>query len=292
VKKKSILITGQGSYIGLSFIKWLENWEDKFEVQELSVRGDKWKQVNFSKYDVVLHVAGIAHVSADPGLEQQYYKINRDLAIEVAKKAKAELVKKFIFMSSMIIYGDDSKVGENKIITQETIPNPIDFYGRSKLEADIAIQKLASEEFKTIIVRTPMVYGPNCKGNFPRLKKIAEKSPIFPNIDNERSMIYIDNLCEFLRLAIDDDQSGVFFPQNNEYMSTKNIINIMADTLGKKVYYIKLFNPVIQLMSKKINIVNKVLGNKVYDKQLSNNSYNYCVVNCEESIRRSIIDSE
>jgi nucleoside-diphosphate-sugar epimerase len=287
MKKKSILITGQGSYIGQSFIRWLKNWEDKYEIQELSVRGDKWKQVNFSKYDVVLHVAGIAHVSAEPDLEQQYYKINRDLAIAVAEKAKAEMVNTFIFMSSMIIYGKDSKIGENKLITKETIPNPVDFYGRSKLEADIALQKLTSEVFKTIIVRTPMVYGPNCKGNFPRLKKIAENCPFFPDISNQRSMIYIDNLCEFLRLAIEKKQSGVFFPQNNEYMSTKDIIKIMAESLGKRIYFTNLFNPIIKLMSRKINFVNKVFGNKVYDKK-NNPDYNYCVVDVRSSIKKSI----
>lgn len=291
MSKRRILITGQGSYIGKSYISWLSNWPDKYEIEELSVRGDNWRLKNFSSFDVVLHVAGIAHVSADPNLEQLYYEVNRDLAVEVAKKAKEEKVKKFIFMSSMIIYGEDSKVGENKIITAETKPNPVDFYGRSKLEADLAIQQLNSDEFKTIIVRTPMVYGPNCKGNFPRLRTLAEKSPVFPNINNQRSMIYIDNLCEFLRLAIEDGQSGVFFPQNKEYMCTKDIIKIMAESMGKKVYFISLFNPLIKLMSKKVNLVNKVLGNKVYDIKM-NPKFEYCVVDVRDSIKMSIKKGE
>jgi nucleoside-diphosphate-sugar epimerase len=287
MSKKRILITGQGSYIGTSFISWLRQWPDNYEIEEISLRGDNWKQVNFSEYDSVLHVAGIAHVSADPNLEQKYYEINRDLAINVAKKAKAEKVNEFIFMSSMIIYGEDSKVGEIKIITEETLPIPIDFYGRSKLEADLAIQQLNSEEFKTIIVRTPMVYGPNCKGNFPKLKMLAEKVPVFPNINNQRSMIYIDNLCEFLKMAIESGKSGVFFPQNKEYMNTKDIIKVMAESMGKRVYFINVFNPLIKLMSKKINIVNKVLGNKVYDMKLAPD-FDYCVVDVKSSIKLSI----
>lgn len=269
--KKRILITGQGSYIGTNFEKWVSKWPDKYDVEKISVRNDGWKQKNFSKYDVVLHVAGIAHVSADPKMEQLYYKINRDLAIDVAEKAKKENVKQFIFMSSIIIYGADGRVGENKIINAETEPNPIDFYGRSKLEADLAIQKLNSEKFKTVIVRTPMVYGPNCKGNFPRLKMLARKCPIFPDINNQRSMIFIENLCEFLRIVIDRELSGIFFPQNKEYVSTKNIIDLMAKNMGKKIYFVKLFNPVIRIVSKKINIINKVLGNKVYDKRITPN---------------------
>jgi nucleoside-diphosphate-sugar epimerase len=285
--KKRILITGQGSYIGTNFEKWVSKWPDKYDVEKISVRNNGWKQKNFSKYDVVLHVAGIAHVSADPKMEQLYYKINRDLAIDVAEKAKKENVKQFIFMSSIIIYGADGRVGENKIINAETEPNPIDFYGRSKLEADLAIQKLNSEKFKTVIVRTPMVYGPNCKGNFPRLKMLARKCPIFPDINNQRSMIFIENLCEFLRIVIDKELSGIFFPQNKEYVSTKDIIDLMAKNMGKKIYFVKLFNPVIRIMSKKINIINKVLGNKVYDKRITPN-FDYCVVDFETSIKKSM----
>lgn len=199
MKHKKVLITGKGSYIGTNFKCWLDQWPDSYEVDELSVRGDEWKKKSFSKYDVVLHVAGIAHVSTSSDLESLYYRVNRDLAIEVAQKAKSENVPQFIFMSSMIIYGADSRIGESYCIDANTVPNPVDFYGRSKLDADLYIQRLSVEGFQTVIVRTPMVYGPNCKGNFPKLKKIAAFSPIFPNIENQRSIIYIHNLCEFLR---------------------------------------------------------------------------------------------
>lgn len=138
MNKKRILITGKESYIGTNFEKWVNNWSNQYDVEKISVRNDGWKQKDFSKYDVVLHVAGIAHVSADPKMEEMYYKINRDLAINIAEKAKKENVKQFIFMSSMIIYGADGKLGESKIITAETEPSPVDFYGRSKLEADLA----------------------------------------------------------------------------------------------------------------------------------------------------------
>ncbi|ABY46214.1 NAD-dependent epimerase/dehydratase family protein [Bacillus mycoides] len=287
MSKQKILITGKESYIGTNFEKWVNNWPNQYVVEKISVRNDDWKMEDFSKYDVVLHVAGIAHVSANPKMEDMYYKINRDLAINIAEKAEKENVKQFIFMSSMIIYGADGKLGEPKIITAETEPSPIDFYGRSKLEADLAIQKMNSDKFKTVMVRTPMVYGPNCRGNFPRLKTLAQKSPVFPDISNERSMIFIDNLCEFLRCVIDKELSGIFFPQNKEYVSTKDIINLMAINMEKKVYFIKTFNPVVKIMSKKINVVNKVLGNKAYDKKLTPD-FDYCVVDFEASIKISM----
>lgn len=284
---KRILITGKNSYIGNSFKKWVSQWPEQFETHLISVRGDEWKKLDFSNFDVVLHCAGIAHVSANPQMEQEYYKVNRDLAIEIAEKAKKEKVKQFIFMSSIIIYGADGKIGEKKVITADTKPEPVDFYGKSKLEADIAIQKLNSEDFKTVIVRTPMVYGPNCKGNFPKLIKLAKVTPVFPNIDNERSMIFIDNLCEFLKQVIVQERSGVFYPQNKEYISTKDIIKIVANAKGRRVIFTKLFNPLIRLASKRINILNKALGNKVYDKNLSSvDEYN--VVEFEESINKSI----
>lgn len=282
---KKILITGQNSYIGTHVKNWLDN--EKYDVRELDVKTDEWRKENFSEYEVILHVAGIAHVSTNKKLEDLYYKVNRDLAVEVAKKAKQEKVKQFIFMSSMIIYGDDTILGQRKLIDKDTVPQPKNFYGNSKLEAEKEIKKLENEDFKTTIIRTPMVYGPNCKGNFQKLKKIARLSPIFPDIENDRSMIYIDNLCEFIKHAIDTEKYGIFYPQNKEYISTKQIIQIMAENMNKKIYFIKLFNPILKLMSKKINLINKVFGTKIYAKELSG-EFDYIVVDNEESIRRSV----
>ena len=282
---KKILITGKGSFIGENAKKWLER--KGHIVDELEMQNENWKKFDFSKYDSIIHVAGIAHVSADPKMEELYLKVNRDLAIQTAEKAKKEGVKQFIFMSSMIIYGKDGKIGEEKNISEETKPNPIDCYGRSKLEADLGIQELNDNEFKTVIIRTPMVYGPGCKGNFPKLKKIAKISAIFPDIKNERSMIYIDNLCEFFSKIIELQCSGVFYPQNREYLSTKHIIEILAETQKKKIHFTKAFNWIIKLLSKKVNYINKVFGNKTYN-QSSMPKFDYIVVENDESIRRSI----
>ena len=284
---KKILITGKDSYIGIHVKEWLKKEANQYEVTELDIKTQDWLQEDFSKYDTILHVAGIAHVSTDKKLEDLYYKVNRDLAIQVATKAKKENVKQFIFMSSMIIYGDDENIGEKKVIDKDTAPQPKNFYGNSKLQAEEGIKKLEDENFKAVIIRTPMVYGPNCKGNFQRLKKIAKLSPIFPDIQNERSMIYIDNLCEFIKQAIDNKERGTFYPQNKEYISTKQIIKVMAENMNKKVHFIKLFNPIIRMMSKKINLINKVFGTKVYAKELSGD-FNYIVVDNKESIRRSV----
>ena len=164
---KNILITGANSYVGTSFEKWLNQWPNKYHVDTIDMIDGEWRKKSFAGYDAVFHVAGIAHVSADPSKKDLYYKINRDLAIETAQKAKNDSAKQFIFMSSMIIYGADEPVGKEKIITKDTKPAPSDFYGDSKLQADLAIQKLSDDNFIVSIMRPPVIYGPGCKGNFP-----------------------------------------------------------------------------------------------------------------------------
>lgn len=282
---KKILIIGKNSYIGTNLEKWLGT--ENYLINTVESRDNEWEKEDFSYYDIIYHVAGIAHVSSNPKMKELYYEINRDLPVRVAKKAKKEKVKQFIFMSSMIIYGEDAKIGKQKIIDKNTEKCPIDFYGDSKLQADEEIQKISDENFKTVIIRTPMVYGPNCKGNFPKLKKIAKISPVFPNIKNERSMIYIDNLCEFIKQIIDKEEKGVFYPQNKEFVSTKDIIYIMAKSMNKKIYLIKIFNPILSFLSKYIRYINKIFGNKVYKKEISGD-FSYCVVDFEESIIKSI----
>lgn len=162
-------------------------------------------------YDVVFHVAGIAHVSSDPKMEDLYYKVNRDLTIETAKKAKAEGVKQFIFMSSIIVYGDSSS--SKRVIDANTVPAPSNFYGNSKLQAEQGIKDLEADNFKIVVLRPPMIYGKGSKGNYPRLANISTKLPVFPDIDNERSMLHIDNLCEFIKVMIDYEEAGLFFPR-------------------------------------------------------------------------------
>lgn len=289
-KAKKILVTGKESYIGTSFEKWLQQWPDDYVVDTVDMIGDEWRNKSFKGYDVVFHVAGIAHVSADPKMEGLYYKVNRDLAIETAQKAKNDGVKQFIFMSSIIIYGSDGRIGEKKVILKDTIPQPENFYGRSKLEADLAIQKMEGNGFKSVIIRTPVVYGPSCKGNFPRLVTLAKICPVFPDIENERSMIYIDNLCEFLKLCIDNEVSGVFFPQNSDYISTKEIIKSVRMHLGKRTLVVGLFNSLLQLLSQRIGFINKVFGNKTYDMSISSDfKTQYNIVEFQESIEKSLV---
>ena len=248
----NILITGINSYIGNAFFEYACKKETEWKIAKISLRGALWKKENFSCYDVILHVAGKAH--ADVGnvsqeVKEEYYRVNRDLTLEIAQKAKREGVKQFIYLSSMIIYGDSAPVGKTKMIHADTVPSPDNFYGDSKWQADQGIAAMNSEMFKTAVVRIPMVYGKGSKGNYPMLSKISGKLNIFPDIDNQRSMIYIENLCEFFRELIAYQDSGIFHPQNPEYTKTSDMVAMIGKVHGKKMCITKSLNPFVELAS-------------------------------------------
>ena len=274
---KRILITGANSYIGTSFEKWVAQWPEDYQVETVGTRNGEWKEIDFSPYDTIFHVAGIAHQDAKADQEELYYKVNRDLTIEVALKAKSEGVQQFIFMSSMIVYGASSKIGETKVITRDTVPEPINFYGNSKLQAEQGILPLQSEEFNIVVIRPPMIYGKGSKGNYPLLAKFARCSPIFPNIINQRSMIHIDNLTQFIRVMIDYEENGIFFPQNKKYINTSDMVKIIAEVNGRKLLLTSIFNPGLIILGKYLSVINKVFGSLVYDKSISDYNHDYCV---------------
>lgn len=280
---KHVLITGKDSYIGTSVEKWLMKEPENYSVETIDMRDDSWREVDFGIYDVVFHVAGIAHVSSDPKLEELYYKVNRDLTIETAKKAKEDGVKQFIFMSSIIVYGDCKKT--NGYIDKNTIPSPNNFYGNSKLQAEKGIIELNSDDFKITIIRPPMIYGKGAKGNYLKLSKLAKHIMIFPKFSNKRSMLHIDNLCEFIKITIEQKSEGVFFPQNKEYVNTSSLVETIASNYGKKIIMITIFNPIIKMMLK-IGYINKVFGNLTYDKYMNGDfKTKYQIREFEESIK-------
>ncbi|MFW3626314.1 NAD-dependent epimerase/dehydratase family protein [Aerococcus viridans] len=260
---KRILITGKNSYIGNAFEGWVSQWPNEYQISKISVRDDKWKSEDWSRYDVILHVAGIAHNSSDASLEELYYSVNRDLSYKIAKKARNEGVKQFIYLSSIIVYGT-----KNERITKDTSPNPDNFYGDSKLQAEQLISKLSSDEYHIAIIRPPMVYGKNSKGNFPLLVKMARILPTFPKYENKRSMIYIKNLTEFIRIIIDRNEIGYFHPQNPEYISTDNLVKTISLNSRHKIILIKGFSKIINKINKN-GLFNKIFGNLYYDKEIS-----------------------
>ena len=283
---KKILVTGKNSYIGNSFCDVIKEFS-KYTAEKISVRGDEWKAMDFSQYDVIFHVAGIAHWNLQKLSEEQkklYYKVNTELTIALAKKAKAEGVKQFIFLSSASVYGDGAQIGKDKMINTDTPVAPANLYGDSKVKAEKGLTKLMDSKFYVAILRPPMIYGKGAKGNYGVLQKFAKKLPIFPKVQNKRSMCYIGNLVELVRLIIDNGDSGIFWPCNKEDSNTSELVKMIAAVHGKKIFLIPGFQWMLKLLGYKSNRVRKAFGNLVYQQAISEYPQEYRIY----TLRRSI----
>ncbi len=289
-----VLVTGAGSYIGTAVRDWLLSFGGHYEVTELSLHGEQWKTHDFSVYDTVFHVAGIAH--ADTGgvsneQKQLYYKINRDLAVETAKIARAAGVRQFIYMSSMIVYGESARpfTGRRRI-TSAAAPRPANFYGNSKWQGERGVRRLETPFFRVCVLRPPMIYGAGSKGNYPALARIAAAAPVFPAVRNERSVLHIDHLCEFVRLMIENEESGVFFPQDGVYADTAELVRLIAKAHGKNIRLSRALVPCVRLASalpgRIGRLTDKAFGSFSYAMEMSHYAKgDYRVHDLEQSIQ-------
>lgn len=296
---KNILVTGAGSYIGEAFCAYAAEKYPSLEIDVVDMIDGTWGEKDFSAYDIVYHVAGMAHAdigNVDEITKARYYAVNTDLAVEVCKKAKEEGVNEFIFMSSMIVYGDSAPYGRSKVVDEYTVPVAANFYGDSKLQADVAVRELADDNFKVIVLRPPMIYGKGSKGNYLTLAKLAKKIPLFPDVDNERSMLHIDNLCEFLCQIMLVKQlkknAIVLIPQNAELTKTYDMVKEIARVSGKKIIGLKCLKLAVAIGGKvpgKIGgLVNKAFGNNSYLLEISKyEGIDYQQVSLKESIKRT-----
>ena len=285
---RHVLITGAGSYIGTSVELWLQQFPDKYKVHTLDMRGDTWKQHDFSQYQVVFHVAAIVHLNSgrdSASIRNQYYEVNTELACETAEKAKISGVEQFVFMSSMSVYG------ETEHITQNTSPAPQSLYGDSKWQAEQRIQKLSDTDFRVAVLRPPMVYGKGAKGNYPILSKLAGKTIIFPKTENRRSMIYITNLCEFIRLIIDNEDEGVFFPQDKQWINTCDMVRKIADIRKHHIWFTGILKPCVMIgwrfPGRIGKMCRKAFGDCYYDMEMSEYRDEYRIYSLTEAIEKT-----
>ncbi len=283
------MLVGVGGYIGGKFTEYIQKNYPDWQVDAVDSMNRKWAEADFTGYDAVYNVFGLAHANARQGTEEQYYAVNGQLPIDVATKAKAEGVPMFVQMSSMVVYGDMSGLGEKKNIFEDTVPEEPTIYGKSKMMAERGLLKLVDDSFQVAIMRPPLIYSEYARDNFPRLVNFAKKMPIFPKLKNQQSMVYVDNLCELIHLIIENNKGGIYYPQQECYIETSKIVKDIANAVGNKMWQTKIFNPVLKLFSKweKLAFIHKAFGSITYDMSISNHfDGKYRVVSYEESIRR------
>ena len=268
---KKILILGANSYIGTSFHNYLTTkYPGQYQADIVSLRGDAWKALDWSGYDSVMNVTGKAYADISSLTEEQkqeYYAINCELAVEAAKKVIADGAAQYVYFSSIIVYGDSSNSRKPVRITADTEPAPSNFYGDSKWQAEQKLQELFGTEMRLTqpdatdesvsdsphtgtqlaILRLPMIYGPGCKGNYQTLVKIAQKLPLFPTYHNERSVLRIDHLCEYLRTLAESGEGGPFWPQEDAYRSTPDMVFELAQTSGHHMFRAGWMNPFVRM---------------------------------------------
>ena len=288
---KKILITGKGSYLGNSLKAYLEAFGDCYQVDCLSLRSGDWKEQSFRGYDAVYHTAAIVHQprSKDaPGELARYRAVNCDLAVDAAKKAKAEGVRQFVFLSTMAVYGLTAAFGKTVTITAQTPTVPKDNYGLSKLEAERALLSLEGPDFRVAILRPPMIYGKDCKGNFRSLVSLARRLPFFPKVPNRRSMLYVGSLNRLVQQIIDREDRGIFCPQDPEYVNTSAMVQAIAAAQGKRLLLIPGFSWALHLLRHLTGAVDKAFGSLVYDKALSKLEEDYCIASFPDSVKQSV----
>lgn len=231
---KNLLITGSSGFVGSYFIN---KYKNKYNIKTFRFLKDNIANLNCEGMDVVFHLSALVHQMGGAS-EQEYEKVNVVQTLQLANKAKKNGVGHFVFMSTVKVYGEET-------ISKYTETSPCfpeDEYGKSKLKAEIELQKLEDESFKISIIRTPIVYGYGVKANIKSLVNLVNKISILPfgKIENKRSMVYIGNLCYLVDIIINQQKSGIFLASDDNPLSTSKLIELIAKNLEKKVYLIQV----------------------------------------------------
>ena len=264
-----LLIAGKNSYIGCHIGEFVRTKEPDSDVRYISVREDDWKTCDLSAFDAVVFAAAIVH-RKDITDETLYHQVNAQLPYEFARKAKAQGVKRFLFLSTAGVYDSDKTLPNTMIISADTPLEPDSLYGKSKLEGEKLLGTLADEDFLVSIVRPMNVYGKDCPGNYiPMFKKLTRLTPVLPKafLDVKQGMVHVEHVAKMCYLALKADHGGVYHAQDDEPVSSYEIMQALAKGMGKK----RLSLPCHGLMKlfSKVGPVIKLFGGVAYAKDLA-----------------------
>ncbi|MBA7576255.1 N-acetyl-alpha-D-glucosaminyl-diphospho-ditrans,octacis-undecaprenol 4-epimerase [subsurface metagenome] len=248
-----VLITGADSFVGTNYIKYSQNKE----VDEISLIDNQPEEIDFSSYDVILHLVAIVHQLKTIS-EEEYFKVNKGLCLRTAEEAKKAGVKQFVFLSTVKVYGEFNP--ESGPWTENSKCYPEDPYGKSKYEAETELRKLEDNDFTVSTIRTPLVYGKDVRANMLSIMKLVDRIRILPfgNVNNKRSFTYTKNLIGFIDRIIEKRASGVFIAMDSKPLSTTGLVKLIAKYLDKKVI---LFNIPVPL----INFGKKIMP-RIFDR--------------------------
>lgn len=268
---KKVLITGANSFVGANF-QFFSQYKD---VDEICLLQSKPEDINFGKYDVVLHLAAIVHQSKKIP-ESEYFNVNRDLCLRVAEHAKKAGIKQFVFLSTVKVYGEF--VPEFGLCNENSKCIPDDAYGKSKYEAELGLKKMEDANFTVSIIRTPLVYGEGVKANMRRILKLVEAFPILPfgKVNNKRSITSVENLVGFIDQIIEKRASGIFIAMDENPLSTTELVNYLSKFLEKKVALFRLPQIFIRIGSFLIpGIFDRLYGSFEFDNSKTKKELNY-----------------
>jgi nucleoside-diphosphate-sugar epimerase len=284
MSKRKVLIIGKNGFVGSSLAKWLVDRGD--EVSLVSGRKEEWRSFDMTGIDTVVYAAGLAHTKEKRKNEELFLKANVIQAKTSALQAKQAGVHQYIYISSMNVYGSTGKrIGADSSISPDSL------YGRSKRQGELEILKLEDKNFATVIIRPPVVSGAGCKGSIRFLTRASKYIKFFPDYPNQRSIIDVINLCEFIRCLIAENACGIYHPQNEEYISTYQLLSLIAHSTGRKIHSISFLNPLISWMLPRFNMVGKVFGDDCYEKKLSTYyNFSYWIRSHNESIQDMVSD--
>ena len=254
-----ILITGATGFVGNELTKYLSentdfilrlatrcplhiNNHEHISVGDLNEHTD-WG-IALEKVDVVIHLAARVHMMDENiPTPERYKSVNTLATINLAEQAVKAGVKRLIFLSSIKVNGEFTT--QEKPFFADDTPNPSDHYGRSKLDAEIALKNISDRtKMETVIIRPPLIYGPGVKANFLSLIKLINKLPIviLPVIKNKRSLVSIDNLNHLIKACIDNAnaKNQTFLVCDGNDLSTTQIFESIAKAMQKKVIKIPI----------------------------------------------------
>ena len=242
-----IIITGAAGFVGSNLSKYLE---DKGNVVgKLSLRNPDW--ILNKNADVIIHLAGKAHDTANTSADDEYFKVNRDLTIRLFEEFLNSEIRDFIYFSSVKATADTIE----GILDENHPSDPKTPYGKSKLEAEnyLLAQELP-ENKRLFIIRPCMIHGPGNKGNLNLLYKVVEKGIPWPlaDFDNQRSFLSIDNLNFLIERIISDQNmtSGIYNFSDDKALSTNDLVKIIANTSGKTERLLKIPKHLISFIAK------------------------------------------